>query len=95
MGVNIPTGREHLLTAFEMGNVTQTASAEILQEESEVITMLGTSLSALYQAATCHGKCYGGPHILEALAGRSYNLGAAAYTLLIRGYYDEILDKLL
>jgi len=43
----------------------------------------------LFQAATCHRGCSGGPHILEALAGRSYNLGAAAYTVITRGFYDE------
>lgn len=89
MSVKIPTGREHLSRVFEMGDVTSSASAEVLQEQSTVLTLIGTSLSALYQAATCHRKCYGGPHILEALAGRSYNLGAAAYTLIVGGYYDE------
>lgn len=89
MSVNIPIGREHLSKVFEMGDATMHASAEVLYESGVVLDLIGTSLSALYQAATCHRKCYGGPHILEALAGRSYNLGAGAYTLIVRGLYDE------
>jgi hypothetical protein len=54
--------------------------------------VLGTSLSALYQAATCHRKCYGGPHILEALSGRAYNLACAAYRLAVQGFYDEAMN---
>ena len=54
--------------------------------------MIGTALSALYQAATCHRKCHGGSHVLEALAGRVYNLACSAYSLITQGFYDEALN---
>ena len=34
----------------------------------------------------------GGTHVLEALAGRTYNLGCAAYILICRGFYDESMN---
>src|SRR5258708_6593527 len=54
--------------------------------------LIGTALSVLYQAATCHRKCHGGPHILESLCGRMYNLAVGAYLLAQRGLYDEALN---
>lgn len=53
---------------------------------------IGSALSALYQAGSCHRACHGGPHVLEALAGRAHNLGCAAYLLIARGFYDEALN---
>jgi len=61
----------------------------VLEESSDEVALIGVALSALFQAATCYRSCSGGPHILEALAGRSYNLAAAAYTVITRGFYDE------
>jgi hypothetical protein len=49
----------------------ETQDFSMLSAEREV---LGTSLSALYQVATCHRKCFGGGHVLESLSGRIYNL---------------------
>jgi hypothetical protein len=54
--------------------------------------MIGTAMSALYQAATCHRKCHAGPHVFEALCGRMYNLAVGAYVLALRGLYDEALN---
>jgi len=54
--------------------------------------IIGTSLNALYQAATCHRKCHGGAHVLESLCGRAYNLSCAAYDLTNFGLYDEALN---
>lgn len=51
--------------------------------------MIGTAMSALYQAATCHRKCYGGQHVFEAVCGRAYNLASGAFILALDGVYDE------
>ena len=61
-------------------------------EEEGDLALIGTALSALYQAATCHRRCYGGGHVLESLCGRAYNLGSSAYLLASFGYYDEALN---
>lgn len=63
-----------------------------IEKEREMLAVIGTMLSALFQAATCHRKCHGGDHVLEALAGRAHNLACAAVTLMEVGYYDEALN---
>lgn len=63
-----------------------------LQDHLPDLKLIGTSMSALYQASTCERKCFGGPHILESLVGRAFNLGQASYILLNRGLYDEALN---
>jgi hypothetical protein len=90
--MKVPNGLKHLTRLSDAGEATRRASNEPLREWATENALVGTSLSALYQAATCYRSCSGGAHILEALAGRSYNLGAAAHTLILRGYYDEGLN---
>jgi hypothetical protein len=90
--MKIPTGVEHLEMLETLAAMTWRESADAQREQPTELAMIGTSLSALYQAATCHRKCYGGPHILEALSGRTYNLGVSAYILIVRGFYDEALN---
>jgi hypothetical protein len=90
--VDIPTGAKHLDGVVRaMLNVHQKATQDFatLTTERE---LLGTSLSALYQVATCHRKCFGGAHVLESLSGRIYNLAVSAYQLAISGFYDESLN---
>ncbi len=71
---------------------THSESSKHLAESETDRQLIGTALSVLYQAATCHRKCYGGPHILESLCGRVYNLAVGAYLLAQRGLYDEALN---
>ncbi len=88
----VPSGIEHL-TLIERGStIAERMSADVAHVNDCEREVIGTALNALYQAATCHRKCYGGPHILEALSGRLYNLGSSAYLLASRGYYDESLN---
>jgi len=54
--------------------------------------LIGTSLCALYQAATCHRKCWNTGHVFESICGRAHNLGASAFKLIRAGYYDEALN---
>jgi hypothetical protein len=42
------------------------------------------ALAALYEVGTCNRKCWGGPHLLESLSVRVYNLGVSAYLLMVR-----------
>ena len=90
--MKIPSGSDHLQMLNAMTALTRNEAANERNELCGEIRMIGTALSALYQAATCHRECHGGPHILEALCGRMYNLGAAAYILATDGFYDEALN---
>lgn len=83
----------HLKMVARLEAATYAQSVQRLRDtETESQALIGTSLSALYQAGTCHRKCHGGPHIFEALCGRTYNLGVGAYLLAQRGFYDEALN---
>ena len=92
MNTDIPEGFEHLKMLDISGAKTRNDSRPKLKKSSLDLRLLGTCLSALYQAATCYRKCHAQGHVLEALAGRAYNLTAAAYTLITLGYYDEALN---
>ncbi|MBP0017737.1 MAG: hypothetical protein J7647_09280 [Cyanobacteria bacterium SBLK] len=89
----VPTGLEHLewISSRAAFAASQSAYLSIEQRDLQII---GTSLSAFYQAATCHRKCYGGGHLLERLTARMYNLSCAAYTLVTLGFYDESLTMI-
>jgi hypothetical protein len=89
---NIPSGLDHLEMVAKIEAITYRESSKNLGESVRDRRMIGTAMSALYQAATCHRKCYGGPHIFEALCGRMYNLAAGTYILALRGFYDESLN---
>jgi len=90
----IPKGIAHLELIDTASKIAQEETIENLRRYLPQLVMIGTSLSALYQAATCHRKCHGGNHLLEALSGRVYNIGCAAYLLVRQGLYDEALNLL-
>ena len=90
--VQIPNELAHLRMLATLSENTRHASEPELRKHAEDLRIIDTSLSALYQASTCHRKCHGGAHILEALAGRAYNLGGASYILISRAFYDEALN---
>jgi hypothetical protein len=90
--VEIPSGLDHLKMLAVLSEGTRQESEPKLKEYARDLRVIGTSLSALYLAATCHRKCHGGPHILESLTGRAYNLGCGAYILICRAFYDEALN---
>lgn len=90
--IEIPSGRNYLKILTETEAITLRQSSKNLEESGADLQLIGTAMSALYQAATCHRKCHGGPHVLEALCGRMYNLAAGAYLLALRGLYDEALN---
>jgi hypothetical protein len=92
MNTTIPSGLRYLDIVIRACLITERNSSSTLKEYTPDLRVIGTSLSALYQAATCHRKCYGGPHILEALSGRAYNLACAAYRLSVQGFYDEAMN---
>lgn len=88
----IPKGLEHLALICFAGNQARKKSEIHAEKYSVELMMIGTSLSALYQGATCYRHCFNNGHVLEALAGRTYNLGCAAYLLINQGFYDEALN---
>ena len=92
--MEILDGSHHLRIIEMLSEKTWQISEAELRKHSKDLAIVGTSLSALYQAATCHRKCHGNPHIFEALTGRTYNLACSAYILIERGFYDEALNLL-
>ena len=89
---HIPSGLDHVKMIAMFGEKNRRLSGSKLGDYKDDINVLGTSLSILYQVATCHRNCFGGPHVLESLTGRTYNLACSAYTLICRGLYDEALN---
>ena len=87
----LPPPEEHLLHL-------SSAQAWLLSKRkrsTEDVRLLSVSLSAIYEAATCHRACHGGEHVLEAIFGRSYNFAQYDEALnLIRGL-GEINNLLL
>lgn len=90
--MEIPNGLDHLQLVAMLSEKARQASELQMNDHAQDLRIIGTSLSALYLAATCHRKCYDGPHILESLTGRAYNLGCGAYILICRAFYDEALN---
>jgi hypothetical protein len=91
MTSHIPSGREHLDILMSLATLSERQSSEFLNLATDRLDIIGASFNALYQAATCHRKCFGGDHVIEALCGRAYNLSSAAYLLMKAGLYDEAL----
>ncbi len=91
-GFSIPSDLDHIKMIAMLGENNRRMSGSKLGDYEEDLNVLGISLSILYQVGTCHRKCSGGPHVLESLAGRTYNLACSAYTLICRGLYDEALS---
>lgn len=85
----IVSGKEHLDRIILGTTAVREKSVRALQDHRDECSLIGTALSALFQAGTCHRGCNHGPHIFEAVCGRSYNLGASAYLLAMSGFYDE------
>ena len=90
--MEIPSGLNHLKMVTSIAEHNQHLSTSKMNAINHDLNILGISLSILYQAATCHRKCFGGSHILESLAGRAYNLACSSYLLICNGFYDEALN---
>ena len=88
----VPTGREHLELIEVIGDFNRQATNTKLTQYSRELDILGISLSIIYQVATCHKRCIGGPHVYERLMARAYNLACSGYYLIGRGLYDEALN---
>lgn len=86
---DIPNGLKHIALLERIGQMTMAQTAPLIKKAE--LECMGISLNILYQAATCHRQCHGGGHMLERLCGRAYNLGCAAFHLLMLGFYDEAL----
>lgn len=90
--MDVPSGLEHIKMLAKVAEHNRRISAPKLGSVRSDLAVFGISLSILYQAGTCHRRCFGGPHILESLSGRAYNLACSAYILICRGFYDEALS---
>lgn len=87
----IPKGLEHIGMVSFLNRHNRQESEKLFKKHKKNLEIFGTSLSAIYQAATCHRKCHGGSHIFEAILGRTYNLAVASYSLISIGFYDEAM----
>ncbi len=85
----IVLGKEHLDRILLGVSTVQRESMSVLRGLELHANLIGTALTALFEASTCHRGCNHGPHILEAVCARAYNLGASAYLLAVSGFYDE------
>lgn len=90
--MEIPSKLDHLKMIASLAERSRRDSAEKLDPHKDELRILGIALSTMYQVATCHRKCFGGPYVLERLTARSYNLACSAYILMCRGFYDESLN---
>ncbi len=88
----VPSGQEHLEMIEVFGDLNRHATGNKLNNHDKELQILGISLSIIYQVATCHQSCSGGPHVYESLLARTYNLACSAYHLMGRGLYDEALN---
>jgi hypothetical protein len=88
----IPIDIGHLQLLSQINRANRRESDELLKAHLDDLRLLGTALSAIYQAATCHRKCWATGHVLEIIGGRIYNLACAAYSLICIGFYDEALN---
>jgi hypothetical protein len=88
----IPTSLDHFGMIRAGSAQAYRDSVGAMPSHAGTLRVIGSSLAALYEAATCNRMCFGGGHVLESLAGRAYNLGCSAYLLIERGFYDEALN---
>ena len=88
----IPIGLDHVRMISLLNKRKRLESENLLKKYEKDLTIFGTSLSALYQSATCHRKCHGGGHLFERIIGRTYNLACASYSLISIGFYDEAMN---
>ena len=89
---DIPSGIDHINMLAQLSAHNRQISQTKMDEHVGNLRVFGTALSILYRISTCSEGCMGGPHIIEALLGRVYNLGCSAYILACRGFYDESLN---
>jgi hypothetical protein len=54
--------------------------------------LFGESLEILYKISTCKPVCYGGNHVIEAIAGRCFNHAIASFRLISDCLFDESLN---
>jgi hypothetical protein len=90
--VTVPVGLAHFGLIRARGHHALEQSEILLQDVKPQLEVLGWAFAALYEVGTCNRKCWGGPHLLESLCSRVYNLGVSAYLLMVRGFYDESLN---
>jgi hypothetical protein len=89
---DVPKGLAHIAMIVGINQDNRVVTQKLLTTHRDDLKMLGTSLTVLFEAATCHRKCWGGGHKMEFMAGRVYNLACAAYSLVCIAYYDEALN---
>jgi hypothetical protein len=87
--MRLPADEEHL--QYVVAAQTALIARPRFEPNDPQWKLVSIALSAMYQAGTCHRGCNGGPHILEALAGRCYNLACSAVGLMRLAQYDEAL----
>ena len=78
-GIEVPTGLAHFALIRAGGQHSLEMSEPFLQTMKPKLEFVGWALAALYEVGTCNRKCWGGPHLLESLSVRVYNLGVSAY----------------
>ena len=87
----MPRGDKHIQMLVELEQIHRAETTVLLKHNFKDARLLGTALSALLEVSTCHRSCRGGTHVLESLAGRTYNVACSAFSLITLGFYDEAM----
>jgi len=94
---SMPHGKEFYKWIFSKDLLKEDFTLKLYEADEEfkaleTYEVIPDFLNVLYKVATCGYGCKGGPHVIEYITGRGYNLGIASVKLLRLGFYDEALS---
>ena len=94
---SMPKGIKFFDWIFAKDSEKEKITLELISEDDEfnaleTFEVIPEFLEVLYKIATCGYGCKGGPHVIEYITARGYNLGIASIKLIRLGFYDESIS---
>lgn len=94
---SMPKGKDFYRWVFSLDSKKEELTSDIYRSDSEFNSIdtfeaIPAFLETIYIVATCGYGCKGGPHVIEYITGRGYNLGISSIKLLRLGFYDESIS---
>lgn len=94
---SMPTGEDFIKWVFSKDSQKEEITSKIYLEDdefkaNETYEVIPEFFKIVYKVSTCGYGCKGGPHVIEYITGRGYNLGISALKLIRIGFYDEALS---
>ncbi|MGI4735828.1 MAG: hypothetical protein ACRYG7_11695 [Janthinobacterium lividum] len=94
---SMPKGEDFIKWVFSKDSQKEEITSKIYMEDSdfqsnETYKVISEFFQVIYKVSTCGYGCKGGPHVIEYIAGRGYNLGLSSLKLIRIGFYDEALS---